>query len=206
MVVEHRGISVRSLRARRGFAPLPQRGRGREHAEKIRRGVFGAKARCSSAGGPVCVRFDGGYWHEFTTASVYFPSRSTARLLLPTAQVRGWRGHLIYADGVAKMAPFSPKIQVLRDLQKAFQRKTGVQDFSAKRGISPGICHSVARERIIEPGDFIQATDSHTFMGGANGALAYGVGATEYSALVKSGPLSSAEAIRFEMGGAWRRA
>ena len=65
--------------------------------------------------------------------------------------------------------------------------KTGVRDFSAVDGVSPGICHQVAREQIIEPGDFIQATDSHTCMGGASGALAYGVGATEYAALVHSG-------------------
>jgi len=61
----------------------------------------------------------------------------------------------------------------------------------------------VARERIIDPGDFIQATDSHTCMGGDNGALAYGVGATEYAALVKSGFtfVEVPEAIRFELVG-----
>ena len=48
-------------------------------------------------------------------------------------------------------------------------------------GVSPGICHQVAREEFIEIGDFIQATDSHTCMGGASNALTYGVGATEYA-------------------------
>ena len=123
-----------------------------------------------------------------------------AGALLPGAGVRarttGWptprkfavfEDHLIYADGVPKMAPFSPKIEVLRELQRDFQRHTGVQDYSAQDGVSPGICHSVAREKIIEPGDFIQATDSHTCMGGALDALAYGVGATEYAALVLLG-------------------
>jgi 3-isopropylmalate/(R)-2-methylmalate dehydratase large subunit len=102
------------------------------------------------------------------------------------------------------MAPFAPKIQVLRDLQRAFQRHTGVQDYSAEDGVSPGICHTIARERIIEPGDFIQATDSHTCMGGANNALAYGVGATEYAALVHSGLtfVEVPESIRFELVGA----
>ena len=59
-------------------------------------------------------------------------------------------------------------------LQREFQRHTGVRDFSAKDGISPGICHEVAREHIIDPGDFIQATDSHTCMGGVNNALDLG--------------------------------
>ena len=62
----------------------------------------------------------------------------------------------------------------------------------------------MARERIIEPGDFIQATDSHTCMGGSLDALAYGVGATEYAALVHSGFtfVEVPESIRFELVGA----
>ena len=70
-------------------------------------------------------------------------------------------------------------------------------------GISPGICHEVAREQIIEPGDFIQATDSHTCMGGVNNALAWGVGATEYADLVHSGftQVEVPESIRFELIG-----
>ncbi|HEV7499421.1 MAG TPA: aconitase family protein, partial [Vicinamibacteria bacterium] len=158
-------------------------------------------------GDAVCVRVDGGYSHEFTTAQVHYfleQEYGPGYALADPRKFAVFEDHLIYADGVAKMAPFSPKIQVLRDLQRVFQEKTGVQDFSAHDGISPGICHSVARERIIEPADFIQATDSHTCMGGANNALAYGVGATEYAALVKSGFtfVEVPEAIRFELKGA----
>ena len=160
-------------------------------------------------GDAVCVRVDGGYSHEFTTAQVhYFLEQEHGqdyRLANP-AKFAVFEDHLIYADGVAKMAPFSPKIEVLREMQRVFQKKTGVQDYSATGGVSPGICHSVARERIIEPGDFIQATDSHTCMGGALGALAYGVGATEYAALVHSGFtfVEVPESIRFELTGALR--
>ena len=70
-------------------------------------------------------------------------------------------------------------------------------------GVSPGICHEVAREQMIEPGDFIQATDCHTCMGGANNALAWGVGATEYAALIHSGftQVEVPESIRFELIG-----
>ncbi len=157
-------------------------------------------------GDAVCVRVDGGYSHEFTTAQVaYFLAQEFGPDygLADPRKFAVFEDHLIYADGVAKMAPFSPKIQVLRDLQRAFQRQTGVLDFSAREGVSPGICHSVARERIIEPGDFIQATDSHTCMGGANNSLAYGVGATEYAALVHAGFtfVEVPEAIRFELVG-----
>lgn len=160
-------------------------------------------------GDPVCVRVDGGYSHEFTTAQVhafldeeYGPEY---RLANP-AKFAIFEDHLIYADGVPQMARFSPKIQILRDMQRQFQRHTGVQDYSAKDGVSPGICHTIARERIIEPGDFIQATDSHTCMGGAVGALAYGVGTTEYAALVHAGFtfVVVPQSIRFELTGALR--
>jgi 3-isopropylmalate/(R)-2-methylmalate dehydratase large subunit len=101
------------------------------------------------------------------------------------------------------MAPFAPQIETLRRLQREFQRHTGVRDYSARNGISPGICHQVAREHFIDPGDFIQATDSHTCMGGGSNALAYGVGATEYAALIHSGftIVSVPESIRFELTG-----
>ena len=98
------------------------------------------------------------------------------------------------------------KVQKLRDLQVEFQRHTGVRDYSAVDGVSPGICHQVAREEFIEIGDFIQATDSHTCMGGASNALTYGVGATEYSSLVYSGFtfVKVPESIRFELVGKLR--
>jgi 3-isopropylmalate/(R)-2-methylmalate dehydratase large subunit len=81
-----------------------------------------------------------------------------------------------------------------------------VRDYSAKDGVSPGICHQVAREEFIEPGDFIQATDSHTCMGGGSNALAWGVGATEYANLVHSGftTVEVPESIRFELHGVLR--
>jgi 3-isopropylmalate/(R)-2-methylmalate dehydratase large subunit len=141
-------------------------------------------------GDAVCVRVDGGYSHEFTSAQVdYFLEQEHGagyRLANP-AKFAVFEDHLIYADGVPRMAPFGASIQVLRERQNAFQARTGVLDFSARGGVSPGICHSVAREKLLEPGEFIQATDSHTCMGGSVGALAYGVGATEYAALLHSG-------------------
>jgi 3-isopropylmalate/(R)-2-methylmalate dehydratase large subunit len=61
----------------------------------------------------------------------------------------------------------------------------------------------VAREEFIDPGDFIQATDSHTCMGGVNNALAWGVGSTEYANLAHSGftMVEVSESIRFELVG-----
>ncbi len=160
-------------------------------------------------GDAVVVDVDGGYTHEFTTAQVhYFLTQEYG----PDYEITNpqkfavFEDHLIYADDVPRMRPFLDKIQTLRDMQREYQRHTGCRDFSATDNVSPGICHEVAREAIIDPGDFIQATDSHTCMGGVNNALAWGVGATEYANLVHSGftTVEVSESIRFELVGRLR--
>jgi 3-isopropylmalate/(R)-2-methylmalate dehydratase large subunit len=154
----------------------------------------------------VLVRVDAGYSHEFTTAQVdkFLTDEYGDYKVANPSKFAVFEDHLIYATGVPSMAKFAPKIEELRRLQKLFTAKTGVRDFSAQDGVSPGICHQVAREQLIDPGDFVQATDSHTCMGGASGALAWGVGATEYAALLYWGftPLVVPESIRFELRGA----
>ncbi|MBI5364520.1 MAG: aconitate hydratase, partial [Planctomycetes bacterium] len=150
------------------------------------------------------VRVDGGYSHEFTTAQVhhFLGLEYGAQYRLPNpSKFAVFEDHLLYADGVKRMAPFAREIQTLRTLQREFQKHTGVRDYSAKDGVSPGICHQVAREQFVDPGDFIQATDSHTCMGGGNNALTWGVGATEYAGLVHAGFtfVQVPEVIRFEL-------
>jgi 3-isopropylmalate/(R)-2-methylmalate dehydratase large subunit len=193
--------------------PVPQNApRPMTMGEKIlARHIAGAKGDVYvKPGDAVVVEVDGGYTHEFTTAQVhYFLEQEYG----PDYEVKNpgkfavFEDHLIYADEVPKMRPFMDKIQTLRDLQREFQQHTGVRDFSAKGNVSPGICHEVAREFIIDPGDFIQATDSHTCMGGVNNALAWGVGATEYANLVHSGftTVEVSESIRFELVGELQR-
>jgi len=153
----------------------------------------------------VLVRVDAGYSHEFTTAQVdlFLTDEYGDYKLKNPAKFAVFEDHLIYATGVPAMAKFASKIELLRVKQKEFAARTGVRNFSAVDGVSPGICHQVAREHFIDPGDFVQATDSHTCMGGASGALAWGVGATEYAALLYWGftPLAVPESIRFELKG-----
>ncbi|HEY2743835.1 MAG TPA: aconitase family protein [Polyangia bacterium] len=213
-IIEHGGLFSFTKAFARGEVGLPPVERGARPmtmAEKIlaRHVVDKREQAFVAAGDPVCVRVDGGYSHEFTTAQVHAflaEEHGEGYTVANPAKFAVFEDHLIYADGVPRMAPFSPKIQILRDMQRAFQKKTGVQDYSAVDGISPGICHTIAREKIIEPGDFIQATDSHTCMGGSVGALAYGVGATEYAALIHAGFtfVVVPESIRFELTGALR--
>ena len=157
--------------------------------------------------GDLClVRVDGGYSHEFTTAQVDYFLRAEHgdryRIVHPQ-KFAVFEDHLLYTDGVKKMSPFSAQIETLRNLQRVFQQHTGVRDYSARNGVSPGICHQVAREQFVDPGDFIQATDSHTCMGGGNNALTWGVGATEYAGLIHAGFTFAMvpESIRFELHG-----
>ncbi|HYG61091.1 MAG TPA: aconitase family protein [Thermoanaerobaculia bacterium] len=212
LVIQHGGLFPFSKAVAAGEAGVPRPDTGPRPmtmAEKILAdhmlGVDDAH-RFVKPGDAVVVQVDGGYTHEFTTAQVhYFLEQEYG----PDYEARNpdkfavFEDHLIYADEVPKMRAFSDKIETLRQLQREFQRHTGVRDFSARDGISPGICHEVAREHLIDPGDFIQATDSHTCMGGVNNALAWGVGATEYADLVHSGftQVEVPESIRFELTG-----
>jgi len=160
-------------------------------------------------GDAVVVRVDGGYSHEFTTAQVHaflMEEYGPDYRIQNPERFAVFEDHLIYADEVAAMRKFLPKIEVLREMQRKFQQQTGVRDYSASDGVSPGICHEVARTQMVSPGDFIQATDSHTCMGGANNALTWGVGATEYAALAYSGftQVEVPESIRFRLTGRLR--
>jgi 3-isopropylmalate/(R)-2-methylmalate dehydratase large subunit len=157
-------------------------------------------------GDAVLVKVDAGYSHEFTSAQVHFfleEEYGTDYQLKDPSKFAVFEDHLIYATGVASMARFADKIEALRTMQRAYAEHTGVRNYNAVDGVSPGICHQVAREKFLDPGDFVQATDSHTCMGGASGALSWGVGATEYAALVYWGftPIAVPESIRFELTG-----
>ncbi|HEX2642532.1 MAG TPA: aconitase family protein [Thermoanaerobaculia bacterium] len=210
LVIRHGGQFPFSQALAAGEMELPRPDTGPRPmtmAEKILAShLLGEGPHYVKPGDAVVVGVDGGYSHEFTTAQVhYFLEQEYG----PDYQVKNpdklavFEDHLIYADEVPKMRVFSDKIETLRQLQRDFQRHTGVRDFSARQGISPGICHEVAREHLIDPGDFIQATDSHTCMGGVNNALTWGVGATEYADLIHSGltQVEVPESIRFELTG-----
>ena len=149
---------------------------------------------------------DGGYSHEFTTAQVheFLKIEYGEDYSIPNPpKFAVFEDHLLYATGVPRFGKFTEKIQTLRDLQNIFQKHTGVRDYSAVNGVSPGICHQVAREEFIDVGDFIQATDSHTCMGGASNALTYGVGSTEYANLIHNqfAFVKVPESIRFNLIG-----
>jgi 3-isopropylmalate/(R)-2-methylmalate dehydratase large subunit len=215
LIVQEGGLFPFSKAVQRGEVKLPQpdtKPRPMTMGEKIlarhlRSGAPASAGRYVKPGDAVVVDVDGGYSHEFTTAQVHHFLRDEYGpdyAITNPEKFAVFEDHLIYADEVAKMRPFIPKIEVLREMQREFQRHTGARDYSAHDNISPGICHEVAREYFVDPGDFIQATDSHTCMGGVNNALAWGVGSTEYANLAHAGftMVEVSESIRFELVGA----
>ncbi|MBZ0237810.1 MAG: aconitate hydratase [Deltaproteobacteria bacterium] len=217
LVIESGGLLPFCSRLARGELTVPPTGTGPRPmnlAEKVLASKLafpppagqGAYVKPHDA---VLVKVDAGYSHEFTTAQVDWFLRKEYGAdykLKDPSKFAVFEDHLIYATGVPAMAKYADKIQRLRDMQRAFAARTGARNYSAENGVSPGICHQVAREQFIDPGDFVQATDSHTCMGGASGALAWGVGATEYAALAYWGftPIAVPESIRFELRGRLR--
>ncbi len=161
---------------------------------------------CVRPGDTVVACVDGGYSHEFTSAQVHeFLKDEFGQdyQLKNPSHFATFEDHLVYAEQVKKLKPFLGNIQTLREKQNEFKTHTKVRDYGAKDGISPGICHEIARQEFIEPGQLIQATDSHTCMGGCLNTLSYGVGATEYGTLAYSGQalIKVPESIRFELNG-----
>jgi 3-isopropylmalate/(R)-2-methylmalate dehydratase large subunit len=211
MIIENGGLFPFSALLAAGDLELPELDTETRPMTMVEK-IISKKLLGAAAGNSVkpddaaIVTVDGGYSHEFTTAQVheflskeYGPDYS----LSDPRKYAVFEDHLLYATEVTRFLPFKEKIETLRELQKTFQQHTGVRDYSAVDGVSPGICHQVAREEFIDIGDFIQATDSHTCMGGGSNALTYGVGTTEYAALIYSGFtfVKVPESIRFELSG-----
>jgi len=212
LILESGGILPFAKRLDEGSIELPPLSTGERKMNMVEK-LIANKLLCKNAkngyvkpGDAVLAQVDGGYSHEFTTAQVhtFLAEEYGGDYSLPNPQKFAvFEDHLLYATGVPRFGRFVDKIQNLRDLQNAFQEHTGVRDYSAEDGVSPGICHQVAREEFIDVGDFIQATDSHTCMGGASNALAYGVGSTEYANLIHNqfAFVNVPESIRFELVG-----
>jgi len=214
LIIENGGLFSFAAKLKSGeinLEPLDTPHRAMTMAEKIiANNLVGQKEnQCVKPHDPVIAQVQGGYSHEFTSPQVHtFLSEEYGKdYSLPNpSKFAVFEDHLLYAHHNPKFSTLMDKVQKLRDLQVEFQQHTGVRDYSAIDGVSPGICHQVAREEFIEVGDFIQATDSHTCMGGASNALTYGVGATEYSSLIYSGFtfVKVPESIRFDLVGELR--
>ena len=132
MVIEHGGLFAFTKAYARGEVELPSRATGRRAmtlAEKIlARHVVGETGPTYvKPGDALCVRVDGGYSHEFTTGQVHHflvQEYGPGYRLADPRKFAVFEDHLIYADGVPRMAPFAPKIQTLRDLPVSYTHLT----------------------------------------------------------------------------------
>ncbi|MEO1367730.1 MAG: aconitase family protein, partial [Acidobacteriota bacterium] len=210
LIIRHGGLFPFAKALERGEVEIPSHGtdeRPMTMTEKIlARHLLGDGPRAVKPGDAVLVEVDGGYSHDFTSAQVhYFLQQEYGQdyTIKTPDRFAAFEDHLVYADEVPRFSRFLGHIDTMRQLQRDFQSHSQVGDFLVKDGKSPGICHEVAREKMVSPGDFIQATDSHTCMGGCNNALAWGVGSTEYANLIYNGftLVEVPESIRFELVG-----
>lgn len=214
MIIQSGGLFAFTRAVAKGDAQLPlptTAARPMTIAEKILLSRIATEPRPAALkpGDAIAVKVDGGFSHDFTSAQVHYfltEEYGEGYTLKNPSKFAVFEDHMLYAQELPSLAKFKAKLVEQSERQRAFQAATSVRSFLAKDGVSPGICHTVAREKMIEPGDFIQATDSHTCMGGSLNSLAYGVGATEYAALVYSGItfIETPGSIRFELTGALR--
>ena len=214
LIIQAGGLFAFTRAVAKGEALLPvptTAARPMTIAEKIllSRMATPAKPAAIKPGDAVAVHVDGGFSHDFTSAQVHYfltEEYGEGYKLKNPGKFAVFEDHMLYAQDMPAYAKFKTKLIEQSDRQRAFQQATGVRAFLAENGVSPGICHTIAREKMIEPGEFIQATDSHTCMGGSLNSLAYGVGATEYAALVYSGLtfIETPGSIRFDLKGSLR--
>ena len=185
LILKSGGLFEFSKRLKNGEIQLPELSmeqRPMTMAEKIiaRNLVGQPEGAVCQPDDPVIAQVQGGYSHEFTTAQVHTFLQETygEDYQLTNPQKFGvFEDHLCMHITIQNLCRSCTKSRPYVNCRRSSKLHTGVRDYSAVDGVSPGICHQVAREEFIEISDFIQATDSHTCMGGASNALTWGVGA-----------------------------
>ena len=102
--------------------------------------------------------------------------------------VFAFRDHLTFLDRVMPQAHIDLGLREqaasLKDVQEAFCEEQGIKLYGeverdGKTVGSEAICHNKVIEELGNIGELIVGTDSHTCMGGALGAFAFGVGSTD---------------------------
>ncbi len=141
-------------------------------------------------GDALFIRTDVRFSHEYVTpmAAALFRSGFPGEKVQAPESVFAFRDHLTFLDLVMPRAHREMGLDVqankLADVQQEFADTMGLKLYGevhrdGKLVGSEAICHNMVIEELGLPGHVIAGTDSHTCMGGALGAFAFGVGSTD---------------------------
>ncbi|MGZ3418834.1 MAG: aconitase family protein [Polyangiales bacterium] len=141
-------------------------------------------------GDALFVRSDVRFSHEYVTpmAAALFKQGFAGEKVTHPESVFAFRDHLTFLDLVMPRAHremgLDTQAKKLAVVQQDFADEMGLRLYGevhrdGKLVGSEAICHNMVIEELGMPGDIITGTDSHTCMGGALGAFAFGVGSTD---------------------------
>jgi 3-isopropylmalate/(R)-2-methylmalate dehydratase large subunit len=141
-------------------------------------------------GDALFVRSDVRFSHEYVTpmAAALFKQGFAGEKVTHPESVFAFRDHLTFLDLVMPRAHremgLDDQAKKLAVVQQDFADEMGLRLYGevhrdGKLVGSEAICHNMVIEELGMPGDIITGTDSHTCMGGALGAFAFGVGSTD---------------------------
>lgn len=141
-------------------------------------------------GDALFVRTDVRFSHEYVTpmAAALFKQGFGGEKVQHPESVFAFRDHLTFLDLIMPRAHkdmgLDKQAHKLADVQQAFADEMGLKLYGevhrdGKLVGSEAICHNMVIEELGMPGHIITGTDSHTCMGGALGAFAFGVGSTD---------------------------
>ncbi|MBK7399906.1 MAG: 3-isopropylmalate dehydratase [Myxococcales bacterium] len=161
------------------------------------------------------VRADVRFSHEYVTpmaAALFASGFDKGTRVQDPASVFAFRDHLTFLDLIMPRAHremgLDEQAKKLAVVQQDFATEMGLKLYGevhrdGKLVGSEAICHNMVIEELGMPGDVIAGTDSHTCMGGALGAFAFGVGSTDMANawFTRDVRVKVPETVRFRLTG-----
>ena len=169
-------------------------------------------------GDALFARTDVRFSHEYVTpmaASLFYGALGKDAKVRDPETVFAFRDHLTFLDQImpeehVKLG-LREQARSLRDVQEKFCQDQGIKLYGeverdGKTVGSEAICHNKVIEELANPGELVLGTDSHTCMGGALGAFAFGVGSTDMANawFTKDVRVRVPETVRFVLRGTLR--